>query len=268
MADEENPVVKEFLAGSANLIHQVLNEDYLPPKEFDSTRLRYFDLAPTDLNDRNTVVTVEGIPRKGYWGNVVQYYNRLDIAQFFPTLNWQTPLPITPENVYPYLKAATKLDLSVEDIEHFDEIIIGDGDEVTVNINMSPLSLQWIGTVAVTIKFGPSWLNLMISRIELDVLRHPSKKYDKPYGRMVSWGYDFSFHYDDLRPNKTGYMTSYNNLVATTNKLGFPPFANGKLSDLPTSSVPDANPEFERVFVMTTPGGSYTGPLYFHYNPY
>lgn len=268
MADEENPVVQEFLAGSANLIHQVLNEDYLPPKEFNDTRLRYFDLAPTDLYDRNTVVTVQGIPSKGYWGDVVQYYNRLDIAHFFPTLNWQTPLSITRENVFPYFKAATKLDLEIEDLEDFAEVVIEDGDEITLNINMAPDSLQWIGTVEVTIKFGPSWLDLMVNRIELDVLRHPSKKYDQPYGRMVTWGYDFSIHYDDMKPNKTGYMTSYNNLVKTTNELGIPYFANGQMFDAATSAVPDANPEFERVFVMTYPGGNYNGRLYFHYNPY
>lgn len=267
MADE-TPVVKEFLKGGSDVIHQVLNEYWLPPKEFNSKTLRYFDISVVDEFDRNTKVTVEGIPSKGYWGNVVQYYNRLDIGQIFPTLAWQTPLPITRENVYPYLLASTNLNLNIEDLEDFAEIVLEDGDEVDINIKIADNSLQWVGQVTVTIKYGPSWLNLMVRNRELNSLRHPSKKYDAPYGRMVGWGFDFSFHYDDLKANKTGYMTSYNNLVATTNKLGFPYFANGQLADLPTSAVLDANPEYQRVFVMSRPGGAYTGPLYFHYNPF
>lgn len=265
MAD---PVVKEFLHGGTDLLHQVLNEYWVPPKEFSNITLRYFDITAVDEFERNTKVTVEGVPAKGYWGNVVQYYNRLDIGVFFPTLEWQTPLSITRDNVFPYLLASTNLNITLEDLAEFDEIVLEDGDEVTINIEMAATSLQWIGHVAVTIKYGPSWLNLMVRNKELNVLRHPSGKYDKAFGRMVGWGYDFSFHFDDLKPSKTGYMTSYNNLIRTTNKLGFPYFKNGTMFDAPTSAVANANPEFERVFVMSSPGDNYTGPLYFHYNPF
>jgi hypothetical protein len=263
-----DPVVKEFLKGGTDLLHQVLNENWLPPKTFSNVTLRYFDLEAVDEFDRNTKVTVEGIPSKGYWGDVVQYYNRLDIGTMYPTLEWQTPLPINRENVHPYLVASTGLNLTIEDLAEFDELPLDDGAEITINIEMAATSLQWIGQVLVTIRQGPSWLDLMFRKKELDVLRHPSEKYDKPYGRMVTWGYDFAFHYDDLKPGKTGYMTSYNNLVKTTNQLGFPPFANGRVQDIPTAQLVDANPAFERCFVMFLPGGEYTGPLYFHYNPF
>jgi len=265
----QTPVVREYLDGATNLLHQVLNEYWLPPKEFNDKRLRWYDLEPTTENERNTKVTVEGIPSKGYWGAVVQYYNRLDVGQIFPdVLEWQTPLDINRKNVHQMLQAVTQLDIKEEDLADIPPLGLEDGDEVTIEIPMAADSLQWTGVFTAKIKWGPSWLNLMVRNQALDVLRHPSKKYDKPFGRMVTWGYDFTYHYDDLKVTKTGYMTNFTKLNATCRALGFPQFGNGKVSDLPTSAVQDANPEYQRVFVMSKPGGEITGPLYFHYNPY
>lgn len=263
-------VVHEYLKGDSTLIHQVLNEQWLPPTEFSNTTLRYFDIMPSDDYDRNTQVTVQGIPRKGYYGDVVQHYNRLDVAVLFPELAWQTPLPITLANVFPIIKNLTQLDMVIDDFVEFEQIIIADGDEVVINIAMNPKSLQWIGEFPIRVKYGPSWLNLMVGRpdVSSDALQHPAVKEDLFYGRMSGWGHDWSFHIDDIKPNKYGLMTGWSAVTSTASKLGLPSFSNKTVYDYATSQVPLSNPAFKRVIVMNDSGNNrVNGPMYFHYNP-
>lgn len=261
---------KEFIDSASGMLCQIFNDTYLPPKDFSNLRLRYYNLTPTTDYDRNTKVVVEGIPSKGYYGNVIQYYNRLDISQVFPSITVHSLDPVDMSKLFPIILKKSGCDLSIGDFIDFGTITLTDGQSTTFGLTVADTSLQWTGAISITILYGASWLDteILTNEISLTTLVHPSGSDALYYGKMLTWGYDFSFAYRWLKPNSRWYMTDFASVLSLALRLGLPEFTNNQVQDLPTSQVTGSNQAFQRVVLLSNTGNSQiVGPLYFHYNP-
>lgn len=253
---------------STEQLHIVLNEQFLPPKEFTNDRLTWGIPAVTDLHDRNTVCTVNGIPGKGYYGDVDVYYNRLNTDQFVTQFTYRSEETITLQILVDALANVYGMDITVDDF--VDHVIpeLSEGESYDFTLTVDTASLQWIGSIEITLQYGKSWLDAAVGRRDLDVMTHPyTPAPPKLTARLVTWDIDFSAIRDELKPTSRGRYTQWATVKDVCDRIGIPAFLEGSVIDRATADVPDANPAFNRVVIQqSVTSGRLQGPLYFHYN--
>ncbi|MNI89988.1 hypothetical protein D3C73_1474610 [compost metagenome] len=84
---------------------------------------------------------------------------------------------------------------------------------------------------------------------------------------MATYNFDFTPYLDQLKIDpKYGRWANFDQVMQVGAKAGLPYWTNSSVVDLPTSSVPDANPAFQRVFVQPYSYAGVMGPIYFHYD--
>lgn len=253
---------------SKERLYIVLNEQFSPPKEFGDRTLTFKEPSKVDEHDRNTLVTIEGIPGRGYYGEVDVYYDRLSLSDMVEPFIYRTLTTINHHNLANAISNKTGIDLSPHDVISFEIPQLEDGDTRTVEVFASPRSLQWTGSVSIVVEYGRSWLDTSIGRTSLGVLAHPNDTPKKMYGRMLGWKVDFSGALDSLKRDKRGRYTDWQTVRYITALLGWPAWNESTITDRATADVPDSNPDFERVIIQYTVSSSrIVGPIYFHYNP-
>jgi len=247
----------------------VLNDQFLPPKEFTDKRLVFGDAQVTTDNDRNTKVDIDGIPGKGYYGGVTVYYNRLNIQDLISEFTYRSDQQMTKEIVITNLANRYGIEIDPDDFEDFEIPTLEEGQNVILTLTIKPTSVQWTGSIQAYLEYGKAWLDAEVTRTTLDRLKHPNPSTTRSYARLATWGYDFSGIQLALKPTAQGNYTDWNTVSALCQALGIAQFTANKIVDKPTSQVPDANPLFQRVVIQSTVyGGLLQGPLYFHYNPF
>jgi len=247
----------------------VLNEQFLPPKEFTDKRLTFGQAQVTTENERNTKLEIDGIPGKGYYGGVEVYYNRLQLSDYLTEFTFRSDQQMTKDIVINNLAARYDLDINPDDFVDFDIPVLEEGQNVIITIDVKPESIQWVGSVQCYLEYGKAWLDASVTKTALDRLKHPNPSPSKTYGRMATWGYDFSGIQTALKPTKNGDYTDWDTVQALCSVLGIPSWVKGKITDQATSAVPAANQAFQRVVIQNTvTSGLMQGPLYFHYNPF
>ncbi|MNN89664.1 hypothetical protein D3C81_2075120 [compost metagenome] len=86
-------------------------------------------------------------------------------------------------------------------------------------------------------------------------------------GYLMTYNYDFTAYKNDLQVDpKTGRWANFDKVMTIGAKAGLPFWGNSGVVDLPTSAVPEANQNFQRVLVQQYPSGPVMGPIYFHYD--
>lgn len=246
----------------------VLNDMFNPPKEFTDKRLAFSVPQPTTENDRNTLVTISGVPGKGYYGEVDVYYNRMDIAQYAPGFEFRSLTELNRGALTQALINLYSIQINPEDFVDFTPPALADGESVELTMTIEENSLQWFGSITAALSFGPSWLDSVIGRADLDIYKHPNTYQNRQSSRMWTWGADFSGIQAALKPNAKGDYTDWTLVQSVCRQMGMPDFLKGKVIDRATVDVPDANQAFQRVVIQTAvTSGQLSGALYFHYNP-
>ncbi len=264
------------MAVSKERMYVVLNDTFVPPKEFNDKRLRFSTPTVVDKYDRNTMVTIYGIPGKGYYGEVDVYYNRVDVSELLYRFKFKTNIAFNKKNIVESFTNYVQEDFTLDDFSDFETVSLANGDVLDTSIDINPDSLQWIGTLALTLENGLPELETAVGRKSVGLFEHPNPEYRKRYGRMLGWNVDFTGALDIIGPFKgpddgIRRRSNYTDWAAVrrlTATLGWPAWIEGNIVDLPTSQVPEANPKFERVIVQSSgTSGSMRAPIYFHYNP-
>jgi hypothetical protein len=246
----------------------VLNEQFVPPKEFNQKRLEIAIPEAVDEHGRNTRLTVSGIPGRGYFGDVDVYYDRGDIAGSVIDFTFRSDVPLTHDNIVKAMAVKCDIEINPEDIDAFDQIPLTEGQTQTVILTVAETSVQWYGLVEITVEYGKQWLDTVTGVTDLDVLQHPSRDATRQSARVAMWGMDFSGLYPALKPTAKGAYSDWAAVQTLTRKLGIRDWMQGTVVDMATADVPDANPLFERVVIQSSVvSGLLVGPVYFHYNP-
>lgn len=247
----------------------VLNDQFLPPKEFTEKRLSFGDAQVSTDNDRNTKLEIDGIPGKGYYGAVEVYYNRLVLTDYLTSFSFRSDQLITKETVVTSLAARYGLEISPDDFVDVDIPVLGEGENTYITLEVKPESIQWVGSIQCYLEYGKAWLDASVTQTSLDRLAHPNPAPTKAYGKMATWGYDFSGIQTALKPTSTGDYADWGTVATLCAVLGIPQWVKGKVIDQPTSAVPGSNTDFQRVVIQNQViSGLMQGPLYFHYNPF
>jgi len=252
---------------NAERMFVVLNDMFTPPKEFTEKRLSFSVPQPTTEHDRNTLVTISGIPGRGYYGEVDVYYDRMDLADYVTSFDFRSLETMTREMIVLGLSNKFGLDINPEDFEEYTPPVLGDGEAISSRIEIAETSLQWFGGLDLNLSFGPSWLDSMIGTTDLDIFKHPNAT-NRQSSRMWTWGADFSGIQDALKPTAKGEYSDWALVQTVARAMGIPDWVKGKVVDKATAEVPDANPAFQRVVIQSTvQSGLLQGAMYFHYNP-
>lgn len=253
---------------NAERIFVVLNDTFTPPREFNKTRLILAPPVVVDEHNRNTMVTISGIPGRGYYGQVDVYFDRMDIADYVPLFEFRSPDVLTRQSVVEAMAIRYQIDIDPSDFDPFDIPVLGDGESLDMTINIAATSLQWTGSVELHLEYGKSWLDMVIGNRALDIYTIPNAVNNRKNGRMMTWGVDFSGLQFAIKPTLNGDYTDWAIIQQVARSLGIPDWIKGKLVDQATADVPDANQSFQRVVIQSTVvSGQLAGPLYFHYNP-
>lgn len=252
---------------NADRMYLVLNESFLPPKEFNGKRLTFGPATVTTQFDRDTVVTVTGIPGRGYYGDVDLYYNRMDLTAEVGSFSFRSTEQHTRETVAQALARRYQLDIDPDDFEPFTVPVLEEGQSTDITLTVKADSIQWKGSIPVHLEYGQSWLDDMVGKTTLDAFSHPNST-NRQSARLFTWGVDFSGIQAALKPQLNGDYTDWNAVATLSALLGIPAWVRGKVVDRATVDVPDSNPRFERVVIQqSVTSGVMVGPLYFHYNP-
>ena len=226
------------------------------------------------MDYRNTAIKLHGVLNKGYKGSTDVYYRRHSLTELFagqaPEIRERR---FTAQSILDTLNARYGLFLELTDLEPLEVPTFTDNDlETTTPLELSVKdnSLGWTGTVTVGILYGNPVLETVVLVQLLPILTHPEDLEElagRKSGLLSTYNFDFTKWKDDLQvdPNTQQWLNFAR--VQEIGKLaGLSYWYNNRVLDLPTSSVPTANQNFERVLVQNYAGGDVLGPLYFHYD--
>lgn len=228
------------------------------------------------LGDRNSAVQLTGILNKGYKGTTEVYYKRNDLSELFEGVDTTIrSREFTLQGVIDRLNSRYGLFLESDDLINGGPTVpvFGDDDLETVTpleFNVKDDSYGWVGTVTVKALYGNPELGTVVIVQLLPVLNHPEQMdeiQDRRSGTISTWAFDFTAYKEDLQIDpETGEWSNFARVQEIGQKAGLTYWYNGRVVDLPTSAVPNANPMFERVMVQETTQGDVLGPIYFHYD--
>lgn len=233
-----------------------------------------------------TLVEVKVVPMPGtlYEGAVPVRYNRMDLSSAFgdmrPGVTGLSEGSLS--SILPTISKALGIDLRAEDFEELDYSWLGVNESANLMVRALPSSRSYIGEFVVQFTRRRLQLDEVILNKALDVIHVPGytvagKAFNKRQVDMVTWSTDFTEYYADIQKHFYYNRFRYGSRVRTlmSNLFGFVNWPVNYLDyvyDLPTSEVPEANQDFDRVItqkiVDRTSDGSwpYEGTAYFHYN--
>jgi hypothetical protein len=244
----------------------LINDLNQPQRELNDINVRFTGIVPADESGA-TVLTVAGVPGRGYSGQVDLTYSRLNLTEILDGKTVRTPDPQTPDSFLELVNNAYNLFLTAIDVGEITIPELGEGEYAQLTLEASPDSLGFVGVATVRFEFGKSWLEQVIGNRNLQELTHPVKVDYRMSARMVTWNKDFTCVRDAMALTKTREYTNWPVIQAAATYMGIPAWSPHYLVDKATSEVPDANPEFDRVVIQAVHDNSkLLGPIYLHYN--
>ncbi len=226
------------------------------------------------LDFRNTAIRLRGVLNKGYKGSKDIFYQRHSLNDLFvgedPSIRERS---FSPQSIVDTLNSRYGLFLELEDLEEFSLPTFTDEDLETttpIELRVKDHSLGWTGTVTVGALYGNPHIETAVLVQLLPVLTHPEdleELGERRSGLLSTYYFDFTKWKDDLQidPNTSEWL-NFARVQEIGRLAGLTYWYNNRVLDLPTSSVPTANQDFERVMIQNYAGGDVLGPLYFHYD--
>lgn len=217
----------------------------------------------------NTRMNLAAVPGTVYYNQVDIFYKRLTLSEILPDATIRNTEAFTPQLLIDMINSQYNLFLTIDDVEAFVPPVLQYGESATITLVARDDSYGFLGAVEVEVTNGKTVVESVIGVRILPIMNHPVDwKLGKLSARMLTWGIDFTSLREKFAIDpKSSTAVDYPGLLEACSILGIPEFANGKLTDSPTTSVPDSNPAFDRVTIMSAAGGTgMSGSLYFHYN--
>ncbi len=244
----------------------LINESNLPPKVLNHINVRFTGVVPADESGA-TILTVAGVPGRGYSGQVDLTYNRLNLTEILDGKTVRSPDQLNPSSFLELINSAYNLFLTAIDVGEITIPVLGEGEYAQLTLEANEDSLGFVGVANIRLEFGKSWLDQVVGNRNLNELRHPITVSYKMSSRMLTWSKDFTSVRDAIVVSKAGYYTDWTALQAACTYMGIPGWDQNRITDHATSDIPDANPEFDRVVIQNSVQSAYIdGPIYLHYN--
>jgi len=253
---------------STGVILRELNELNDPNRKLTEINVQLGNLISEVTPEYNTRITIEAAPGRGYLGTVDVTYKRIVLSEAAPDAHIRSTQPFTKESTLALLNATFQLFLSVDDLEDFTPPVLALNETASLTLTAKPESFGWMGSFDVEFMFGRTMLDSVIGIRGLPLLRHPidvNQRRQSFY--MATWGRDFTCLRDAIKVKNGNRYTDFDALQLACTKLGIAGWADGYISDHPTSAVADSNQAFDRVVVqpgVSSPSG--LGAVYLHYN--
>lgn len=245
---------------------ELVNAENLPAKLLTEINVTFTAPSPNDDADRDTVVTITGVPGRGYTGSVDVTYKRVPLSLIAPTANLRSVQPFTKESTVTLLNSMFGLFLTVDDFEDFTPPVLNHDETATLSLTVKDSSKNFTGTIQAEFFYGRPELGAVVGARLLGVLKHPIDNLTRS-ARMATWGIDFTSIRDAIRPVK-GKYGDFGKVQVACAYFGIPAWVEGGVTDYATSAVPDSNPAFDRVVIQKNVNGwgAVRGDMYFHYN--
>jgi len=241
----------------------------------------------TSDNGRNTSITFNGVAGKGFLGELVLYYDRIQMQKLFGGVA-AGPVTIpyratTRAQMLPYVNEQLGLNLTLDDIASPD-VLAAYSTTKTATSNMTILagSVCYSGVLSfVFVREDPAFVDLYLPENNVNSLwRNPSPAaavYNKswhPYATQLGAVQKNTA----LRSNQTGVaafisvLKSWSGIpfeCGTTLGAGDYDITDSIITATTTKATPDSNQNYSNLLIVTpTPGKhKWTVPLYLHYTP-
>lgn len=248
----------------------LLNEANVPEKLLSAANVRLVSPVPEDHNGRNTRLTIESIPGRGYFGEVDIFYRRIPLTDHVADQDVvRSEVPLTAEALIQLLNSTYGLFLSVDDFDAFSVPELTPGSNELLTLTAKTDSLGWLGSITIDFTYGKPYLDAVVGTKALNVMNHPVELGGLQSARMLTWNVDFSSIRDAILPNGDGTYSDWATVQGACASIDIPPWEQGSIQDYPTSAVPTSNQAFDRVVVqMAVVSDSLIGPIFLHYNTF
>ncbi|MNU58041.1 hypothetical protein D3C71_471690 [compost metagenome] len=222
---------------------------------------------------RNTRLPVFGNEGHGYKGVSQVFYERLDLTTLFEGVQPSfRGLDFTDLHAL-LTKINTRYGTWLEPVD-VDNIVFPTFTELETHhsfeLVVKDQRLNWVGTVTVELIHGNPTLESVVLVRLMALLNHPHDMKiigTRKSGLMSTWNFDFTAYKDQLLIDpKTGRWAEFGIVQGIGAKAGLVAWPNSTVVDLPTSAVPEANQNFQRVMVQSYSVSGVLGPIYFHYD--
>lgn len=222
---------------------------------------------------RNTRLPVYGIVNHGYTGASQVFYERIDLATLFegvdPVFRGLNFTDL--HTLLARINAQYGMWLEVDDVNNvvFPEFTQLE-EHYSFELVVKEARLNWVGTVTIELIHGNPSLGSVVLIQLLALLNHPHDMKiigARKSGLMSTWNFDFTAFKDDLVIDpKTGRWANFGVVQGIGAKAGLVAWPNSYVGDFPTSAIPEANKNFQRVMVQSYSVNGVLGPIYFHYD--
>lgn len=268
------------------MVRDLINRANSPIIAFDSSNL-IFGKASTVLGnpDANTQVSVRGVYAEDYVGKVALLYDRLDLAVLFQG-NYRPEFTALGQStlyrLLPEINQALGINLTQKDVQDVDLKLLGEGDQVTLELRAKPGSLAYLGFTRVLFNRRQLLLTDVVTERAVAELNHADPVLEGyASAGLLTWGQDFTFltnlmkiniygnNYKGSWVNQSGFLAALSEYFGIENFPGIDTSSTSKMTlrDYATKDHPDASREFSRVVVQTDiRKNGYSGTAFFHYN--
>lgn len=254
-----------------DLINQA-NPDLFYEATLDNIRLGVPEVFAGE-DGRNTRLPLQGIENKGYVGDTQVFYERIDLTSLFEGVQPSFRGLDFTDAVTLLAKINTRYGTWLE-ADDVNNVVFppftGLEQHYSFELAVKDARLNWVGTVTIELVNGNPTLGSVVHVRLLALLKHPhdmKTMAGRKSGLMSTYNFDFTAFKDDLVIDpKTGRWANFGVVQGIGAKAGLVAWPNSTVADLPTSSVPAANPKFQRVMVQSYSVNGVLGPIYFHYD--
>lgn len=261
-------------AAPKDLLLSLINANNSLPVPVTEDNL-YFGAPALQSDGITSIVPVVGDLAVDYTGYQSFSYFRTNLSNAFGS---QTPAlkSAGASSLYLMLDTINQFlgtSFTEDDILDADLTSITDGAQKNISLQTKTSSLGYTGQTLVRFSRQFPNFNTAVTVTNLPVLTHPlNPSIGKNSLRLMFWSQDFSFDLPTLV--RTSNAINFANMPAVQAMMaeiyglaGWPAQTFNSIVDAPTSQVPSANQDFDRVTIQPgVVGPTYQGDMYFHYN--
>ncbi len=266
------------------LVLDLVNRQNLLSLPLDLVNANVLGRVYAPLNPTQVSTNVIGLPTGEYEGNVLVNINRIDLTERFAEIKPRLvgTGATTLYDMLDWIGNELGMSFNVEDFLQTNFVWLSEREQVNIILESKVDSLVYCGKFVIHFTRRRETLNEALIDYSGDSLHFPNLTHEsfllgKTSVTPKTWAFDFTEHRSSIAKhihynilgNPNGCRSLMQNLFGYAN---WPYGWDNVTNDFPTSAVPEANKDFERVVIQklydNTPKKTrpYEGIAYFHYN--